>query len=144
MNLYLDASALIKRYVAEAGSREVMEEVDRAAITCTSIISRAVVAAALARAARTGSLKREAAVAALKAFRADWPNLVRVQVTDSVVARADSLAWEYGLRGYDSVQLACASMWQDGMGERVKLATFDRQLWLSARRLGLEPFPDSL
>jgi predicted nucleic acid-binding protein len=69
---------------------------------------------------------------------------VRVQVTEALIARADAFAWEYGLRGYDAVHLAAASLWQDWMGERVTLATFDRRLWAVAEQVGLLPYPDDL
>lgn len=68
----------------------------------------------------------------------------RVQATEMLVARADELAWELGLRGYDAVHPASALLWQDGMGERVTVATFDRQLWEAAEQRGMIPFPHDL
>jgi predicted nucleic acid-binding protein len=50
--LYLDASALGKRYVAEPGTAEVEAQVRRAEASATALISRAEGAAALARAVR--------------------------------------------------------------------------------------------
>ena len=50
MILYLDASALVKRYVDEPGSPDVREAIARAEVAGTALISRAEVAAALARA----------------------------------------------------------------------------------------------
>jgi len=144
MILYLDASALVKRYVAEPGSAEVNEAISRAEVTGTALISRAEVAAALAKAVRMDVLTREDASAALQVFRNEWPDLVRVQMTEMVIARADVFAWEYGLRGYDAVHLAAASLWQDALGERVTLATFDRRLWGTAERVGLIPYPADL
>ena len=47
MILYLDASALVKRYVAEPGSTEVNDAIATAEVIGTAIISRAEVAAAL-------------------------------------------------------------------------------------------------
>ncbi|MDX9953639.1 MAG: type II toxin-antitoxin system VapC family toxin [Anaerolineae bacterium] len=137
MILYLDASALVKRYVAEPGSDEVSRLIAGAAVVGTSLITRAETSAALAKAARVGALTREAAAAALQVFRSEWPFLIRVQATELVLTRADTLAWELGLRGYDAVHLASASIWQEGMGEAVTLATFDRQLWDAARTQGL-------
>ncbi|MBU1879930.1 MAG: type II toxin-antitoxin system VapC family toxin, partial [Chloroflexi bacterium] len=80
----------------------------------------------------------------LQVFRNEWPDLVRIQATEIVVARADNLAWDHGLRGYDAVHLAAASVWLDAMGERVTFATFDRQLWAAAGRVGLVPYPADL
>jgi predicted nucleic acid-binding protein len=144
MILYLDASALVKRYVAELGSAEVSAAISRADVTGTALISRAEVAAALAKAVRVDSLSREEALAGLQVFQNEWPDLVRVQVTELVVARADAFAWDHGLRGYDAVHLAAASVWQDALGQRVTLATFDRHLWNVTPSVGLEAYPVDL
>jgi predicted nucleic acid-binding protein len=144
MILYLDASALVKRYVAEPGTSEVAEAVAGAEVVGTSTISRAETAAALAKAVRVGTLVREAAASALQVFRSEWMNLVRVQPTELLIARADSLAWELGLRGYGAVHLASAALWKEGMGQEVTVATFDRRLWEAAIQRGLLPFPDDL
>lgn len=144
MILYLDASALVKHYVAETGSTEVNEAISQAEVVSTALISRAEVAAALAKAVRTGALTQEDASHSLQVFRDEWPDLVRVQVTEFVIARADAFAWEHGLRGYDAVHLAAASVWQDTLGERVTLATFDRHLWTAARQVGLAAYPVDL
>ncbi|GFP25865.1 hypothetical protein HKBW3S25_01346 [Candidatus Hakubella thermalkaliphila] len=144
MILYLDASALVKRYVAELGSAEVGQAVTKAEVVGTAIISRAEVAAALARSVRMSVLKEKDALASLQMFRNEWPDLVRVQITEIVVSRADTLAWEHGLRGYDAVHLAAASFWQEMMGEVVTMATFDQMLWAAAGRVGLVPFPADL
>jgi len=144
MILYLDASALVKRYVAEPGTAEVAEAIASAEVVGTVVVSRAEVAAALAKAARMRVLSEEEAAAALQVFRAEWLSLVRVQVTEMVVARADALAWEHGLRGYDAVHLAGALLWQEAMGEPVTLAAFDRRLWEAARRAGVRVLPEEL
>ena len=57
---------------------------------------------------------------------------------------AANLAWDHGLRGYDTVHLAAASAWQGALGERVTLATFDKQLWSAAESIGLEAYPPDL
>ena len=141
MILYLDASALVKRYVAEVGSPQVEQVIAQANIKATAIISRAEVSAALGKAARMGTLSREEASMALQAFRSEWANLPRIALTEAIIARADEQAWEHGLRGYDAVHLAAAIFWQEAMGERVTLATFDRQLWQTAKVIGLAVWP---
>jgi len=144
MILYLDASALVKRYVTEPGSPEVNAAISQADMTGTALIGRAEVSAALAKAVRTSALTSEEASASLQAFRNDWPKLVRIQITEFVVARADAFAWEFGLREYDAVHLATASVWQDAMDANVTLATFDRALWASAASVGLIQYPPDL
>ena len=144
MIVYLDASALVKRYVAERGTAEVTALIAAAAGVGTSLISRAETSAALAKAVRVGALTFEGAAAALQVFRSEWPWLIRVQATELVLARADALAWELGLRGYDAVHLASALIWQEGVGEAVTLATYDRQLWDAGHMQGLTVFPENL
>ena len=144
MILYLDASALVKRYVAEAGTEEVAQAIADAEVIGTSLISRAETSAALTKAVRMGALTREAAASSLQVFRSEWSDLVRVQATEMLIARADILAWELGLRGYDAVHLASALLWQDSLGREVTMATFDRTLWQAAEERGLNPFPEDL
>jgi predicted nucleic acid-binding protein len=144
MILYLDTSALVKRYVIEPGSDQVNQATANAETAGTVIITRTEVAAALARAIRIGALKQADALANLQRFRSDWHDLARVQVTENLIARADVLAWEHNLRGYDAIHLAAALVWQEALGEPITLATFDEQLWQAAEREGLVPFPDYL
>jgi len=144
MILYLDASALVKRYVAEAGSAEVGAAIAQAVVTGTTLVSRAEVAASLGKAVRVKALTQEEALAALQVFRNDWVDLVRIQVTEMVIARADLLAWDHRLRGYDAVQLASALAWQDALGEQVTMATFDTHQWAVAESVGLAACPADL
>lgn len=144
MILYLDASALVKEYVQERGADDVAAIVARAATIGTALISRAEVAAALGKAVRMRVVAREEGFAVLQAFRDEWFDLVRIDVTDALVARADEFAWQFGLRGYDAVHLAAASTWQDILGQRVVLVTFDKSLWEAAKQVGLTPYPSDL
>lgn len=141
MIAYLDASALVKGYVVEHGSRETMALTSQAELTATSVISRAEVAAGLAKAVRVGVVMDDIAKRGRRSFARDWLDFVRVPVTEALVERAESLAWEQGLRGYDAVHLASALTWQESAGEEIVLATFDQQLWEAAKRTGLKPWP---
>lgn len=142
MIAYLDASALVKRYIVERGSRETIALTADSEMTATSIVSRAEVAAAFAKAVRAGVVKDEVARHAQRRFAGDWPDVVRVPVTESLTERAEGLAWEHGLRGYDALQLASALTWQESVGEQIVLATFDQQLWEAAKRTALKAWPD--
>jgi predicted nucleic acid-binding protein len=142
--LYLDSSALVKRYVTEPGSAEVERVIAQARIYGTGMITQVEVVAALAKSVRVKKLTAQGGDAALRSFRVQWRDLVRLQVSDSTIARAADLAWEYGLRGYDAVHLAAACAWADAMGSPVTFATFDRGLWSIAPRVGLVACPDEL
>ncbi len=142
MILYLDASALVKRYVAEPGSHEVIALTAEAAAVATSLVSRAEVGAAFARAVRLGILDDRGGRRVRRRFAREWPDLIRVPVTEGLVSRAEALAWDHGLRAYDAVQLAAALAWQDSIGQDVVLATFDRQLWEVTPQAGLQAWPE--
>lgn len=144
MIVYLDASALVKRSVAERGSKEVIELTAAAEIVATSLISRAEVAAAFARAVRLGVLDHDGGRRAQRKFSREWPDLARVPVSETLVSRAETLAWDYGLRGYDAVQLASALTWQESIGQEVVLGTFDGQLREAAPGAGLHVWPEKL
>jgi uncharacterized protein len=141
MIVYLDASALVKRYVAERGSAEMATLISEAEIVGTAAISFTEVTAALAKAARLGVLDAVEAEEALGRFREEWPDLVRLSISEFLLSRAADLAWRFGLRGYDAVQLAAAQIWQEALGEIITLATFDRQLCESAPKVGLVAYP---
>jgi predicted nucleic acid-binding protein len=141
MIVYLDASALVKKYVAEAGSREIIALIDEAALCGTSLITRAEVAATIAKLVRMRALHKNEAEQTRKDFQRQWPDLQRLHITENLVAKADSLAWEHGLRGYDAVHLASAISWQEHIGESITLATFDQQLWDAGQAIGLLVWP---
>lgn len=139
--LYLDTSALVKCHVTEFGSVETNAAVEEAHMIGTVVISRVEMSAAFAKAVRTRSLMKKDARAALEKFRAEWKDLVRIQVTDSLVTRADTYAWEHGLRGCDALQLTAAVVWQETLGETITFAAYDEHLREAAAREGLTPFP---
>jgi predicted nucleic acid-binding protein len=144
MIVYLDASALVKRYIGEVGSTEVNHLIGETDVLGTAVISRAEVAAGLAKAVRVGLLDSGEAGTALQVFHREWNDVVRIQLTETIVSRAGGLAWEHGLRGYDSVHLAAALFWLETIGDSIVLATFDRQLWQTGASVGLLTWPNDL
>lgn len=141
---YLDASALVKRYVAEPGSEAVERAIAPAEAVATVMISRVEVTAAFGRAVRVGALSEEDGDSARRAFHGEWSDLTRLHVTEFMTERAALLAWDHGLRGYDAVQLAAAVTWQEVLEEPVRMMTFDRRLWDAAAVTRLIPFPEDL
>ena len=108
---YLDSSALVKRYVAEAGTGWAANLCATSAghTLYTVRISGAEIVAALFLRVRTGTLAESDAQAAAAQFRADLRDRYQiVETTERVVDLAMMLAERHGLRGYDSIQLAAA------------------------------------
>ena len=144
MNLYLDASALVKCFVTEIGSAEVRAVMDAAELVGTVSMTRVEVESAFAKSVRVGLLTDADARLAQATFVALWPDLIRIHVSDFVVTSASELVWIYGLRAYDAVQLATALFWQRSIGQAVVFATYDQKLWQAAQSAGLIPFPATL
>jgi predicted nucleic acid-binding protein len=114
--LYLDTSALVKLYVAEAGTERVAGGVERATALVTARITYAEARAAFARHARGGGLGR-----------GELRRVVR------------HLDEEWGQYSYDAVQLSAAVDLRLGGASGVVFASFDDRLNHAARRerLGL-------
>lgn len=144
MILYLDSSALVKRYLREARSDEVERVFIQAELAGTAVISRAEVSAALAKAVRMNWVAHADALKGLAEFQSQWKTLFRLHIREITVERADALAWKYGLRGYDAIHLACAMLWQESTSEPITLATFDEPLWQAAQSAGLTAWPEAL
>jgi predicted nucleic acid-binding protein len=139
--LYLDASALVKRYIQENDSEKVSAWIEAAEMAVTSLITRVEVAAAIARLGRMNLISAEEALAALRQFRSEWESFQRLPVTENTVIRGDALAVEHNLRGFDATHLACALIWQETLGLPVTLASFDGQLIQAARAAGMACLP---
>lgn len=108
---FLDASALVKRYVTETGTLWVTGLLDPAARNRLYIarITGAEVTAALTRRERGGHLSAADAAAAVASFQHDYSTRLRpVEITAALIDEAMSAARTHGLRGYDAVQLAAA------------------------------------
>jgi predicted nucleic acid-binding protein len=139
--LYLDASALVKRYVQEKASQDVYTWIEAAEMVVTGLITRVEVTAAIARAGRMKLITPEETLAALRQFRSEWESFQRLPITENTVVRGDALAVEHNLRGYDATHLSCALIWQETLGMPVTLASFDSQLVAVARAVQMASLP---
>jgi len=113
---FFDSSALIKRYVSETGTPWVIGLTDPANVHGIYIarIAGAEVVSALTRRQRGGSITMADLALTLADFRQDFTNGYRIiEITESLIARAMSLAESHALRGYDAVQLAAATALQE-------------------------------
>jgi predicted nucleic acid-binding protein len=143
MNLYLDTSALIKRYINEPGTEEVRAWIRAAEATSLSIMTRAETTAGLTRLQRRGLITEENYKATLEQFRIDWEWYQRIPINEELIERADFLACQHGLRGYDAVHLAAALIWQEALAMPVTLATYDQDLADAGKKSGLKILPES-
>lgn len=129
--LYLDASALVKRYVDEDGSeavREAMHAEDWASCRiCIVETKRAV--------------DRAGGSAEIGRVEGDWLSFDVVEVDASLCERAAELACATGLRSLDALHLAAAlALPREGL----TFATWDTRLHRAAREHGLTALPATL
>ena len=79
----MDASAQFKRDVASAAPANRGSSAS-ADVVATSLVSRAEVAAALAKAVRLGIIEPESGRKAQRAFAGQWPDIAKVPVTEAL------------------------------------------------------------
>ena len=107
---FLDASALVKAYIHEPGSKWVRQLLRaRGARAFISPLSGAEVLAAIARKERLGDLDRATQERVAAAFRKDYrQRFAHTTLTGSIIEEAMGLVLAHPLRAYDAVQLASA------------------------------------
>jgi predicted nucleic acid-binding protein len=140
--LYLDSSALVKRYVRELASEEVVREISSARSAATAAVTLAELTSAFARLAKGGALSLREAEQRRAELVEDWKGIICLPIDDPTIELAATVAWEHRVRGFDAIHLASALNWMEEMDAPVRFATFDRQLWRAARETGLDPWPE--
>ena len=131
---YIDSSAWVKRYFAEAGSTWMHALFSRESALASSALAYVEVAATLAR--RTVA-RQEASVTLLpNKLKTEWNTMLQFEIDGGVLERAVLLAWEQKLRGADSIHLACAIQLRDQAAHRsleVILVAADAELIRAAQ-----------
>lgn len=130
--LYLDASALVKRYVEEEGSDLVLSAMEeaRAWSMCRVGYVETVRAVTLA-----GGRK------VVKRVEADWLSFNVIEVDRALAEHAAELALSTELRSLDALHLASALVLP---AEELTVATWDSRLHRAARGQGLATLPAAL
>ena len=98
-------------------------------------------ASAIQRAIRATGSSSISAAKAWQDFLDDWEAFTRLRVTAGTIEKASDIAWKYGLRGYDSLHLAAALIWQETLDTKITFAAFDHGLLQASQKAGLEPWP---
>jgi predicted nucleic acid-binding protein len=136
MTVFLDSSALVKRYVDERGTRSVIALMDADADWAAS--AAALAESEVAFCHRVG--QESVAATLIQALRRDWPRFAIVPVDDECLARAKEIGCQYGTRILDSIHLAGA----DRLPRPVTFVTFERRQAAAAAGLGLSVRPSAI
>jgi predicted nucleic acid-binding protein len=130
--LYLDASALVKRYVEEEGSELVLSAMDDADAWSMCRIGYVETVRAVALAGGRKAVKR---------VEGDWLSFDVIEVDSALAEHAATLALSAELRSLDALHLAAALVLPP---EDLIVATWDSRLHRAARDQGLETLPNVL
>ncbi|CAN5300314.1 hypothetical protein BH24CHL7_BH24CHL7_14330 [soil metagenome] len=128
--LFLDTSALIKRYVAEPGSELVIDLMSRDASWAGSALAQLETQVTLCHLDLNDTLEAELRARA----RSDWERFIVVALAATLIERAVDIACSHRLRTLDSIHLAAAAQ----LPRPFTFVTFDRQQAAAAQVLGFE------
>ena len=106
--IYLDSSALVKRYLKEKGTDVILSLSTQEEFIATSKLAYPELLSAFMRKKRAGELEDEPLQSVLSRLDADWPKLFIIEVHDELLPMIKTLIGKYPLRGADSVHLASA------------------------------------
>jgi predicted nucleic acid-binding protein len=113
---YFDSSALIKRFVVEAGRREVLQLLRR--LDCvTSALLPVALRSALRRRVSEATLDEGRVPEILKRFATDRAFWALVEVTSDVLATAETLVATHPLRTLDAIHVASAQLFASRITE---------------------------
>jgi predicted nucleic acid-binding protein len=138
---FLDTSALVKRYVAEAGSQTVRDLLSAPGVNIIiADITRAEFASALSRRLREGAISLEQHRVLKSAFAIHLlDDYLVAPLEEGHITAACHVIDAHGLRAYDAVQLAIALSLRDLLapaGEPIGLVSADPRLNAAARAEG--------
>ena len=130
--IYMDTSALIKRFVTETGSETVTALLEKSGPVVIAKLAFAEVHAGLKRKHREGFLSGRDYTLSVRQFEADWESYIRVVLHDEILRLAPDLIRKHPLRGYDAVHLASALSVKRTTGEDLPFAAADTRLLRAA------------
>lgn len=134
---FFDASALVKRYVREAGTDRVGTLLDthHPAISRFSLVD---ITSALTRRTRQGDLSADEYDRLIRQMDEDTCSLLVVEVTPAVVGIARHLLRKHPLRAGDALQIASCLFLKQRTGIAAEFVGFDRRQNDAARGEGLD------
>ena len=137
MILYLDSSALVKRYVEEEGTDKVDALWDKATDVVTSTVALAECLSAFCRRRREGLFSEVQCLKTISEFKAEYTSFVLVPITPELNRIVEEVLLRHPLRGSDAIHLASALLVDRAVDFHVTFACFDTALNRAAREEGL-------
>jgi uncharacterized protein len=138
--IYLDSSALVKRYIEEKGSGKVHALLEKTELAATSRLAYAEILSAITRRHKAGDIAASAFEDIKKAFKADWSSFVVVEMRVEVLQFLDGIIDRHALKGADSIHLSTALWLKTAMGDDAVFVASDLELIKAAKAEKLKTF----
>lgn len=143
MFLYIDTSALVKKYFKEEGTSGVISLWKGANGIVTSTVTFAETLAAIHRKRREqNGVNAKIFRRVISSFDGDWRSFLRVDVTDHLGDIIRRLIHDHPLRGFDAIHLASALLIHEKLEDSFLFVCFDKRLSSAAAKEGLSIFPE--
>jgi uncharacterized protein len=143
MILYLDTSALVKKYFEEKNSAEVISVWKSSLGISTSAVAYAELLAAVYRKASETRANKSLFERVVSTFQEDWSSFIIVEVDNRLNETIHKVIANHGLRGFDAIHLASALAIGSAVTDNFLFVCYDERLAQAARAEGLETLPSS-
>ena len=131
--IYLDTSALVKRYVQEKGSSHIDALFSRSDFVAASMLAYPEILSAFQRRYRDGDYSKETLAKIMRSFESEWKSLFIIKLTEDIVLKTKELILAHFLRGADSIHLSSALWLKSATKADVTFVASDAHLISAAR-----------
>jgi predicted nucleic acid-binding protein len=138
MILYLDTSALVKKYFDEKNSPEVITAWKSAWGIATSVVAYAELLAAVYRKAAEVRVNKARVERIVRLFEEDWSSFIIVEVDHRLNETVHKVIARHSLRGFDAIHLASAMAIGSAVADEFYFGCYDERLNQAARAEGLQ------
>lgn len=136
--IFLDSSALVKRYIEESGSDKVRQLMDKAAIVAVSRLAYAETLSAIFRRRRSLAVSDDEFAVLIRDFREDWELFHVLEMNGAALHFVDEVIEKHALRGADSIQLSTALWFKHATKTALTFVASDNELLLAAKSVRLK------
>ena len=132
--IYLDSSALVKRYIEESGSSRVTALLAESDVAAVSRLAYAEALSALTRRHKAGDISTRSFEKIKPAFKSDWDRLLIIELGIEVWGFVDRIIARHALKAADSIHLSTALMLKQKLKTELIFIASDIELLAAAQK----------
>jgi uncharacterized protein len=132
--IYLDSSALVKRYIEESGSTRVSDILTKSDLVTVSRLAYAEVLSAITRRQKAGDISIRSFEKITLAFKSDWDRLVVIELWKEVWGFVERIIARHALKAADSIHLSTALWLKQSLKTEVVFIASDIELLKAAQK----------